>query len=215
MAYSILNAGIPTIPRPSHFIVLHQTHHIVQRGNNRQAVFFSDLVRQVFLKWLGEALAAKGCVLHAYVLMTHHFHLLITTSRTHSIQHLMQQLRRRYVSHVNREYRHMGALWDGRYKSAILDSKSYVLACHCYVEFNPVRAHLVSRPEAYPWSSYRHNALGIKDPLLRDHTTFTALGATVAARRATYRELFGPGLTGEQVETIRDAKRLGARHQPL
>jgi putative transposase len=68
-----------------------------------------------------------------------------------------------------------------------------------------VRADLVSRPEDYPWSSYRHNALGTKDPLLREHATYTALGATVAVHRAKYRELFGPGLTDEQVETIRDA----------
>jgi len=89
------------------------------------------------------------------------------------------------------------------------DSESYVLVCHRYVESNPVRADLVSRPEDYPWSSYRHNALGTKDPLLREHATYTALGATVAARRAAYRELFGPGLTDEQVETIRDATQRG------
>ena len=84
-----------------------------------------------------------------------------------------------------------------------------MLVCHRYVECNPIRAKVVSRPEDYPWSSYRRNALGIKDPLLRDHATYKALGATVAARRAAYRELFGPGLTDEQVETIRDATQRG------
>jgi putative transposase len=197
------------MPRPSRLILPDQTHHIVQRGNNRQAVFFSDDDRQVFLKWLGEALAAEGCALHAYVFMTNHFHLVITAGATDSIPRLMQSLGRRYVSHVNREYRRTGTLWEGRYKSTILDSESYVLVCHRYVESNPVRADLVSRPEDYPCSSYRHNALGTKDPLLRDHATYTALGSTAAARRAAYRELFGPGLTDEQVATIRDATQRG------
>jgi putative transposase len=85
-----------------------------------------------------------------------------------------------------------------------------VVVCHRYVESYPVRADLVFRPEDYPWSSYRHNALGTKDPLVRDHATYTALGATDAARRAAYRDLFGLGLTGEQVETIRDATQRGS-----
>ncbi|MGF7211991.1 putative transposase [Skermanella aerolata] len=194
------------MPRPTRLILPHQTHHIVQRGNNRQAVFFSEDDRQVFLKWLGEALDAEGCALHAHVLMTNHFHLAITAGGANSIPRLMQSLRRRYVSYVNREYRRTGTLWEGRYKSTILDSESYVLVCHRYVESNPVRVDLVSRPEDYPWSSYRNNALGTKDPLLREHATYTALGAT---RRAAYRDLFGPGLTGEQVETIRDATQRG------
>ncbi|EWY36728.1 hypothetical protein N825_25745 [Skermanella stibiiresistens SB22] len=197
------------MPRPTRLILPHQTHHIVQRGNNRQAVFFSDDDRLAFLKWLGEAVAAEGCILHAYVLMTNHFHLVITAGGADSIPRLMQSVGRRYVSHVNREYRRTGTLWEGRYKSTILDSESYVLVCHRYVESNPVRAKLVSRPEDYPWSSYRHNALGHRDPLLRDHATYTALGATFAARRAAYLELFGPGLNDEQVETIRDATQRG------
>jgi putative transposase len=141
--------------------------------------------------------------------MTNHFHLVITAGGADSIPRLMQSVGRRYVSHVNREYRRTGTLWEGRYKSTILDSESYVLVCHRYVESNPVRAKLVSRPEDYPWSSYRHNALGHGDPLLRGHATYTALGATVAARRAAYLELFGPGLNVEQVETIRDATQRG------
>jgi putative transposase len=140
--------------------------------------------------------------------MTNHFHLVITAGGTDSIQHLMRSLGRRYVSHVKWGYRRTASLWERQYKSTILDSESYVLVRHRYVESNPVRAGLVSRPEDCP-SSYWRNALGTKDPLLRDHATYTALGATVAARRAAYRELFGPGLTGEQVETIRDATQRG------
>jgi putative transposase len=141
--------------------------------------------------------------------MTNHFHLVITAGGTDSIQHLMRSLGRRYVSHVKWGYRRTASLWERQYKSTILDSESYVLVRHRYVESNPVRADLVSRPEDYPWSSYRHNTLGTKDPPLREHATYTALGATVAARRAAYRELCGLGLADEQVETIRDATQRG------
>ncbi len=142
---------------------------LVQRGNNRQAVFFSEDDRQVFLKWLGEAMAAEGCALHTYVLMTNHFHLMIIAGGANSIPHLMQSLGRRYVSHVNREYRRTGTLWEGRYESTILDSESYVLVCHRYVEPNPVRAgsgfparrlSLVELPAQRP---------GDQDPPLREH----------------------------------------------
>lgn len=98
------------MPRSSRLILPHQTHHIVQRGNNRQAVFFSEDDRQVFLRWLGQALATEGCALHAYVLMTNHFHLVVTAGGADSIPRLMQSLGRCYVSHVNREYRCTGTL---------------------------------------------------------------------------------------------------------
>ena len=195
--------------RPTRLILPGQTHHIVQRGNNRQAVFFSDDDRQLFLKWLGEASRTEGCALHAYVLMTNHFHLVLTAGNEESIPRLMQSVGRRYVAHVNRAYGRTGTLWEGRYKSTILDSETYVLACHRYVESNPLRARMVSRPEDYPWSSYRHNALGRGDPLLREHATYQELGATSADRQAAYREWFAPGLTDTLIDTLRDATQRG------
>jgi putative transposase len=197
------------VPRPNRLILAGQTHHIVQRGNNRQAVFFTDDDRRAFLKWLGHALDAEGCILHAYVLMTNHFHLVLTAGEAESIPRLMQSLGRRYVAHVNRTYGRTGTLWEGRYKSTILDSETYVLTCHRYVEANPLRAGMVSRLEDHPWSSYRHNALGRADPLLREHATYRALGATATERQASYRELFAPALTDTLIATLRDATQRG------
>src|SRR3954466_15370074 len=130
-----LTTEIPAMARPSRLILPHQTHHIIQRGNNRQAVFFSEDDRQLFLRWLGEALAAEGCALHAYVLMTNHFHLVITAGGAESIPRLMQSLGRRYVSYVNREYGRTGTLWEGRYKSTIRAMCSSAIAM-----WNPTRS---------------------------------------------------------------------------
>ncbi|UEM06977.1 transposase (plasmid) [Skermanella rosea] len=195
--------------RPTRLILPGQTHHVLQRGNNRQDVFFDDEDRRLFLTWLGEAVAGEGCALHAYVLMGNHFHLVVTAGGEESIPRLMQSVGRRYVAHVNRTRGRTGTLWEGRYKSTILDSEGYVLACHRYVEANPVRAGIVSAPEDFPWSSYGHNALGRRDPLLAGHPTYAALGRNAAERRAAYRELFGTGPTGEEADILRDATQRG------
>jgi putative transposase len=138
------------MPRLTRLSMPGQVHHILQRGNNRQAVFFDDEGRRLFLRWLGEAATAEGCAIHAYVLMTNHFHLAVTAESTRSIPRMMQSLGRRYVGFVNRSLGRTGTLWEGRYKSTILDSESYVLACLRYIEANPLRAGIVARPEDYP-----------------------------------------------------------------
>lgn len=196
------------MPRPNRLFMPGQTHHVLQRGNNRQAVFFDDEGRRLFRRWLGEAAAAEGCAVHAYVLMTNHFHLLLTAGGAGSIPRLMQSLGRRYVGLVNRTQGRTGTLWEGRYKSAILDSETYVLACHRYIEANPLRAGM-ARPQDYPWSSHRHNAFGEADGLLTPHETYLALGPTPAKRRDAYRALFAEGLDGALIETLRDATQRG------
>jgi len=117
----------------------------------------------------------------------------------------MQSLGRRYVAHVNGSYHRTDTLWEGRYRSTILDSDGYVLTCHRYIEANPLRAHMVSNAADYPWSSFRHNALGESDPLLTAHPIYAGLGPTPEARRNTYRALFEDRLDEELVASIRDA----------
>jgi putative transposase len=197
------------MPRPVRLSMAGQTHHVLQRGNNRQALFFDDEGRRLFLRWLGEAAASEGCALHAYVLMTNHFHLMLTPARAEAIPRLMQSLGRRYVGHVNRAQGRTGTLWEGRYKSTVLDSETYVLACLRYIEANPLRAAMVTRPDDYPWSSYRCNALGEPNALLTSHDTYSALGNGPQDRLAAYRALFAEGLSAELVETLRDATQRG------
>ena len=197
------------MPRGSRLILAGQAHHVIQRGNNRQVIFFEDADRRLFLSVLGEALAAQGCVLHAYVLMTNHFHLLLTPARDDGVGNLMQSLGRRYVGHVNRAYGRTGTLWEGRFKSTIVDTEDYVMACYRYIEANPLRAAMVARAEDHRWSSHGANALGRRDPLLEPHECYQALGATELVRQAAYRRIFDAGMDEAQVETLRDATQRG------
>ena len=88
----------------------------------------------------------------------------------------MQVLGRNYVAHVNVRYRRTGTLWEGRYKSCLVDSENYVLACYRYIELNPVRAGMVGTAAEYRWSSHHCNALGEPDRLVRPHSQYLALG---------------------------------------
>jgi putative transposase len=191
--------------RPGRCFLPDQPLHLIQRGNNRQAIFFSarDYVR--YRDWLGEAARANGCAVHAYVLMTNHVHLLLTPSREHSVPRLMQSLGRRYVHYVNASYRRTGTLWEGRYRASLIDSESYLLACCRYIELNPVRAGLVTHPKDYPWSSYAAQALGRPDPLVTPHPLYLALGLTTGERQQAYRALFRAALGADSIAAIRRA----------
>jgi putative transposase len=197
------------MPRPSRLVVAGQAHHIIQRGNNRQAIFFEDADRRFFLSALGDALGAHGCALHAYVLMTNHVHLLITPERDAGVGGLMQSLGRRYVGHVNRLYGRTGTLWEGRFKSTIVDAEDYVLACYRYIEANPVRARMVERAEDHRWSSHGANAFGESDVLVSPHGCYRALGRTQASRQAAYRSMFQDDLAEETIDLLRDATQRG------
>jgi len=197
------------MPRPPRLTLAGEAHHVIQRGNNKQAIFFCDADRRLFLTELGEGLAKYDCRLHAYVLMTNHIHLLITPGRDEAIGRLMQSLGRIYVGHVNRAYQRTGTLWEGRFKSTIVDAEDYVMACYRYIEANPVRARMVADAEDYAWSSYAANALGRNDPLVVQHGAYQDLGNTAEIRRAEYRTLFAAGLDRDMVATIRDATQRG------
>jgi putative transposase len=197
------------MPRLPRLFLAGQPNHVIQRGNNRGAIFFAEDDRRRYLAWLGEALASEGCALHAYVLMTNHVHLLVTAVAEQAIPRVLQSLGRRYVRHVNQRYGRSGTLWEGRFKSTIVDSETYLLACHRYIESNPLRARMVADAADYRWSSYRHNALGEADALLTRHAVYEALGGSSEARCAAYRALFREGLEDPILATIRDATQRG------
>ena len=197
------------MPRPHRLVAAGYPHHIIQRGNNRQAVFFEDADRRFFLSVLGEALQAHQCALHAYVLMTNHVHLLITPRRDDGVGGLMQSLGRRYVGHVNRAYARTGTLWEGRFKSTIVDAEAYVMACYRYIEANPVRAGMVERARDHPWSSHRANALGDPDALVTPHDCYEALGGSARRRQGAYRTMFEDDLPDETIGILRDATQRG------
>jgi putative transposase len=164
--------------------------HVVQRGNDRQPCFAADDDYVHYRQELGEAARRFGCALHAYVLMTNHVHLLVTPTEQGAVSRMMQALGRRYVACFNARYRRTGTLWEGRFKSSLVDSERYVLTCYRYIELNPVRAGMVHAPGEYRWTSHAHNAYAWLDPRVTPHACYQQLAATPLARCVAYRALF-------------------------
>ena len=144
-------------------------HHIIQRGNNRQPIFTSAADYQTLLDLLMENAKKFGVAIHAYVLMSNHFHLLVTPETAEALPSMMQALGRRYVRQFNALQSRSGTLWEGRYRSALIQSERYLLNCMVYIDLNPVRAGLVAQPQDYPWSSFGHYAGLRVDRLLSPH----------------------------------------------
>ena len=190
------------MPRKPRFDLPDIPVHVVQRGNNRQPVFFDDAGRRAYLAWLGEAAGRYGCAVHAYVLMTNHVHLLMTPARAGAVGRTLQYVGRRYVPYVNRMTGRTGTLWEGRYRANLIEAERYLLLCHRYIELNPVRAGLAAAPVDYVWSSYAANALGEKDPLVTPHPVYLALGRGPKTRRKAYAALFAETLPEDPVDDL-------------
>jgi len=178
--------------------------HVIQRGNDRRPVFFAEEDYRKYLETLRQVAEETGCHIHAYVLMTNHVHLLVTPSGQENLSLMMQSLGRQYVSYINRLYQRSGTLWEGRFKSALIDSEQYLLACSRYIELNPVRAGMVKGPGEYQWSSYRANGLGRKDNVISPHRLYQSLGSTTSQRQKRYRELFRVHLDADVLQLIRE-----------
>jgi len=181
--------------------------HVVQRGHNRNPSFLQDHDRELYLGLLNEFRSKYRCSIHAYVLMTNHVHLLLTPQEDGGVSNLMRRLGMAFVSGMNRRYGRTGSGWEGRFWSSVVDSSSYLLKCHRYIELNPVRAGLVKRAERFRWSSHSHNAFGAPLPMVEPHPEFLALGADDDCRRSAYRRLFAAPMEDVEVERIRVALR--------
>jgi putative transposase len=190
-------ARIPRIDLPG------IAQHIVQRGNDRQACFANDADYLHYRQELGEAALKHDCAVHAYVLMTNHVHLLVTPQVPGASSRMMQAIGRRYVGCFNAQYQRTGTLWEGRFKSALVDSERYVLACYRYIELNPVRAGMPATALDYRWSSHAHNAHGVDEPRIKPHPAYTALSATGAERNSAYQRLFDEGLSDMETDALR------------
>lgn len=182
-----------------------QPLHVIQRGNNREPIFFADEDYARYRGWLADAAKEYGCAIQAYVLMTNHVHLLATPKRADGLPRMMQSLGQRYVRYVNAAYRRSGTLWEGRYRAAPIDSEAYFFACCRYIELNPMRAKMVAHPRDYPWSSYAAHAHGAGDFLVSDHPLYRALGNAAAERQKSYRALFRAALDEDFLGALRAA----------
>lgn len=173
-------------------------HHVIQRGNNRQAIFAGPADYKLLLDLLDENARKFGVAIHAYVLMDNHFHLLGTPEAQDSLPKMMQAVGRRYVRYFNDKHGRSGTLWEGRYKSTLIQAECYLLACMAYMDLNPVRAGLVPHARDYPWSSHGHY-IGLKtERLITPHPLYWELGNTPFAREAAYANLVVAGVSAEQ-----------------
>ena len=164
------------MPRPRRIDAPGYPQHVVQRGNNRQRVFFADGDRVAYLRLLCHHADQQHCRVHAYVLMDNHVHLLATPDLCGGLSRMMQAVNRTYVRRVNDRQGRTGTLWEGRFHSTVVDTDRYLLACQRYIELNPVRAGKVAHPGDYRWSSYRANARGRPNALLEPHSAFERMG---------------------------------------
>lgn len=179
--------------------------HVIQRGNNRTACFGSDGDMTTYAHYLHKAASKYGLAIHGWVFMTNHVHLLVTPEKNDSLSKTIQSLGRRYVRYFNYTYQRTGTLFEGRFKSCIVQEIRYLLTCLRYIELNPVRAGIVRDPADYIWSSYRANALGKPSKLWDPHPQYLELGATDSERQDRYRSLVARGLQDELITNIRDS----------
>ena len=180
-------------------------HHIIQRGNNRQAIFATKADYQTMLDLLAENARKFDVAVHAYVLMSNHFHLLATPHTADGLPQMMQAVGRRYVRYFNDSQKRSGTLWEGRYKSTLIQTERYLLACMVYIDLNPVRAGLVAQAGDYPWSSYGHYTGLRSDKLITPPPLVWELGNTPFAREAAYAELVQGGLNPVQQAALTDS----------
>ncbi|OEU57358.1 MAG: transposase [Desulfobulbaceae bacterium S3730MH12] len=177
--------------------------HVIQRGNNRQACFVADEDHRAYVGWLKEYSKKYKVGMHAWVLMTNHVHLLCTPRQEGGVSRMMQSLGRRYVQYFNFKYHRSGTLWEGRFKSCLIQEKYYLLEVYKYIELNPVRAKMAADPGEYSWSSYQINGLGKISDLCTPHREYLSLGRDSSARQKNYRELFTHHVDGELLKEIR------------
>ena len=157
-------------------VIPNQPLHIMHRGNNRQNIFKTKEDMRRMKADIKESLLKSECELHAYVIMNNHLHLLLTPSDKEQLAVFMQSMANRYVRYFNAKHKRTGTIWEGRYKSCLIDSSNYLFTLYKYIEMNPVKAGMVKNSQDYEWSSYRHNALGKIDPLLTEHKQYKQLG---------------------------------------
>lgn len=184
-------------------ILPNQPHHVIQRGNNRQAIFLAKQDYEFYLRKLRVCAVKNDCRIHAYIQMTNHVHLLVSPASTVSLGKTMQMLGCCYVKYFNEKYQRTGTLLEGRYKASLIDSEQYLFTCMRYIELNAVRAGIVNHPSQYRWSSYHHNALGLFDDLIQPHEKYYTLGNTSELCQQYYASLFHELIQEESLDQLR------------
>ena len=175
--------------RPKRQLNPESFYHVMSRGNHKAVVFHEPADFECFLKLTVRYKAELGVLIHHYVLMPNHFHMLIRPNGP-SGSMFMKKLKLGYALYYSAKYAKTGHVWQGRFKSVFIDTDEYLAGCGRYIEMNPVRAFLAAKPELWPYSSARHYVVGTHDPIIDDDPTYASLGTAPDARRANYAKRF-------------------------
>lgn len=154
-------------------------------------------------------MSKSDCDLHAYVIMRNYLHLLITPTDKTQLSRYMQTMANRYVRYFNATRNRMGTIWEGRFKSCLVESEKYLFTLYRYIEMNPVKAKMVKDIADYLWSSYQLNALGEEDSLIAEHELYLGLAESSALRAEHYQKIFESLSTSNQEQQITQATMKG------
>jgi len=179
-------------------------YHVIQRGNNKEPIFFSEDDYAYFLEIIREAKGKHPCLIYGYCLMTNHFHLLAEPKEIGNLSLFMKFLGAKYVRYINKTYNRCGTLWQGRFKCSLIEGELYFLSCLHYIEMNPLRAGIATLPETYRWSSYRIRAFGEKSIIIDLDPWYNDLGNDSCKRQAGYRNFFHKLMPDQTWKMIRD-----------
>ncbi len=194
--YHPLMARLPRLSLPGY------PHHVILRGNNRQLIFKDNSDRQIWLELLVGHCQNQQVDLHAFVLMDNHVHLLVTPQADQALSKMMQNLGRDYVRYFNKQHKRTGTLWEGRFRSSLIQTDRYFLACMVYMDLNPVRAGMVAQALEHPWSSHAHYVGARQDSWLVSHNVYWALGNTPFAREKAYAEMVQAGIEEKNKQAL-------------
>ena len=198
------------MPRQSRYVLANCSHHIIQRGHNRQLVFSSDEDYLYYLEKLQEWKNKLKCKIYAYCLMSNHVYLVVDPGdNNENLAQLMKRVGGRQTRYINKKEKRTGSLWEGRYKSSPIQSNRYLLACCRYVELNPVRAKMVEFPWEYRWSSCAVKVGKQKQSWLDQDPFYLSLGETEESREIGYKDWLLKSIPDEELMLIRDAAQRG------
>ncbi len=188
--------------------------HVIQRGHDRKPIFRRPEDRHVAMRYITEALARCKVLLHAYVFMGNHVHLLVTGLEEGSISRFMRDWSRRYSRYFNKSVQRCGCLYDTRFRSFPVIGEQYLLRCMRYIERNPVRARICPHPAQFSWSSFAENRTGEPRPPLTPHGVYLALGRNAIERGRNYDDLLAAIPADSETELFREGIRPRAVGRP-
>jgi putative transposase len=204
-----------TMPRRARVIIPNSVYHVLNRGNNKETVFFDDQDFNTFLQIVKIYKGKFGLPIFHYCLMPNHKHFLPKPRTSQDLSKFMQGITLVYSQYVKEKYGRVGHIWQGRYKSPIIGDESYLARCGFYIEDNPRRAGLVKDLKDWAWSSYNFYAYGKYDPVVDVDPNYLSLGKTPEERQRNYREFIKNTQDATWIEEIQQKLgRPGNRGRP-